>query len=446
MTRRLGLRGQLLVSVLLAIGLVLAALTTGFNLVLGNRLDSDANGVVQARASAELAVLRPAQGTISLGEAPDQAAPDSQVWVFHGTRALEAPRASDADNAAAAMLARGARRLYDVPATDTRLYAIPVVSGGRRLGTVVAGVSLAPYQQTRRTAFVASVILAALAFIAVGLGVAWVISRALRPVACMTMQAAEWSERDLDRRFALGPPRDELTQLAATLDQLLDRLAASLRHEQRLSAELSHELRTPLANIAAQAQFALKHTAQDADGQRALEQVRDSADQMSRTLDTLIAAARAELDPRHATSDATAGVRAATAVSTPLAAERGITTAFENPKGGVRVASEQALVERMLAPVVENAYRHASATVRITIARDGAVVRFAIDDDGAGVPTAELESIFEPGRRGDATRSGSNGTGLGLALARRLARSAGGDVEAEYREGGARFVVTLPAG
>jgi len=446
MTRRLGLRGRLLVSVLLAIGLVLAALTTGFNLVLGNRLDSDANGVVQARASAELAVLRPAQGTISLGEAPDQAAPDSQVWVFHGTRALEAPRASDADNAAAAMLARGARRLYDVPATDTRLYAIPVVSGGRRLGTVVAGVSLAPYQQTRRTAFVASVILAALAFVAVGLGVAWVISRALRPVARMTMQAAEWSERDLDRRFALGPPRDELTQLAATLDQLLDRLAASLRHEQRLSAELSHELRTPLANIAVQAQFGLKHTAQDADGRRALEQVRDSANQMSRTLDTLIAAARAELDPRHATSDAIAGVRAATAVSTPLAAERGITTAFENPEGGVRVASEQALVERMLAPVVENAYRHASATVRITVVRDGAVVRFAIDDDGAGVPTAELKSIFEPGRRGDATRSGSNGAGLGLALARRLARSAGGDVEAEHREGGARFVVTLPAG
>lgn len=446
MTRHVGLRGRLLVSVLLAIGLVLAGLTTGFNLVLSNRLDSDANDVAQARASAELAVLHVAHGPISLGEAPDQAAPDSQVWVFHGTRALEAPRASHADNAAAAILARGTRRLYDVPATDTRLYAIPVISGSRPLGTVVAGVSLAPYEQTRRTALVASVILATLAFLAVALGAASVISRALRPVARMTVQAAEWSERDLDRRFALGPPEDELTQLAATLDQLLDRLAASLRHEQRLSAELSHELRTPLANIAAQAQFALKHTTQDPDGRRALEQVRDSADQMSRTLDTLIAAARAELDPQHATSDAIAGVRAATAASTPLAAQRGITTALENPDGGVRVASEQALVERMLVPVLENAYRHASATVRIMVARDGAAVRFAIDDDGPGVPAAELESIFEPGRRGDAIGSGSNGAGLGLALARRLARSAGGEVEAEHREGGARFVVRLPAG
>jgi signal transduction histidine kinase len=167
---------------------------------------------------------------------------------------------------------------------------------------------------------------------------------------------------------------------------------------------------------------------------------------MSRTLDTLIAAARAELDPRHATSDAIAGVRAATAVSTPPTAERGITTAFENPEGSVRVASEQALVERTLAPVLENAYRHASATVRITVVRDGPVVRFAIDDDGPGVPAAELESIFEPGTRGLGSGPSSNGAGLGLALARRLARSAGGDVEAEHREGGARFVVTLPAG
>jgi signal transduction histidine kinase len=446
MSRHLGLRGRLLLSVLLAIGLVLAALTTGFNLVLSNRLDSDANGIVQARASAELAVLHVSHGQLSLGEAPDQAAPDRQVWVFHGTRALEAPRAADADNEAAAMLALGPRRLYDVPATDTRLYAIPVISNGRRLGAVVAGVSLAPYEQTRRTALVSSVILVTLTFLAVGAGAAWVISRALRPVARMTVQAAEWSERDLDRRFALGPPEDELTQLAATLDQLLDRLAASLRREQRLSAELSHELRTPLANIAAQAQFALKHTAQAPEGRRALEQVRDSAEQMSRTLDTLIAAARAELDPRHATSDAIAGVRAATAASTPLAAQRGITTALESPDGGVRVASEQALVERMLVPVLENAYRHASAAVRITVARDGTIVRFAIDDDGPGVPAAQLESIFQPGRRGDTTGSGSNGAGLGLALARRLARSAGGDVEAEHREGGARFVVRLPAG
>ena len=68
----------------------------------------------------------------------------------------------------------------------------------------------------------------------------------------MTDDAAAWSDHDLDRRFDRGEPYDELTRLAATLDALLERLSASLRHEQRLTAELSHELRTPLAKIAAE--------------------------------------------------------------------------------------------------------------------------------------------------------------------------------------------------
>ena len=74
----------------------------------------------------------------------------------------------------------------------------------------------------------------------------------------MTEHAASWSEHDLDRRFDLGEPYDELTQLAATLDRLLERISASLRHEQRFTAEISHELRTPLARISGEAELMLR--------------------------------------------------------------------------------------------------------------------------------------------------------------------------------------------
>ena len=75
---------------------------------------------------------------------------------------------------------------------------------------------------------------------------------ALRPVAHDDARAAEdWGAHDLDRRFELGPPRDELTGLAATLDGLLARIAASRRHEQRFASEVAHELRTPIAGCAA---------------------------------------------------------------------------------------------------------------------------------------------------------------------------------------------------
>src|SRR5947209_2537270 len=390
------LRARLLLTVLVAITLVLAGLTVGFNAVLANRLDTEATVVVQARASAELTALHVAGGRIELGETPDQASPDTQIWIFRGTRALEAPQTSSAANdAAAAAMALAPPSTRDISSTRTRLYSLAVVDAARRLGTVVAGVSLAPYDQTRRTALVASVVLGLLALVAVAAAGWWLISRAMRPVARMTTQAAEWSDRDLDRRFSLGQPHDEMTQLAFTLDRLLDRLAASLRREQRLSAELSHELRTPLANIAAQAQFALRHTDHDDDGRRSLEQVLDSAAQLGRTLDTLIAAARAELDPSRATSDVAAGVRAAAAA---FGSERGVTLTITEPPG-IRAAAEQALVERILAPLIENAYRYGVRKVRIEVQRDSGAVLFNIEDDGPGIPDAAREAIFEPGRR-----------------------------------------------
>ena len=444
---RPGLRGRLLASVVGAIALVLALLTAGFNFVLGDRLDHDANNVVEARASAEVAALRVVNGRIVLPEAPDEQVLDSQILVFEGRRELERPASGSKNDRAAAALAGGARGLHDVPGTQTRLYAVPVVQGGRRFGTVVAGVSLRPYEQTERTALIASAVLALLALIAVGLATRWLISRALRPVARMTGQAAEWSDRDLDRRFALGEPHDELTQLASTLDGLLDRLAASLRREHRFSAELSHELRTPLANVIAEAQFALRH-AQGTDEYRAgFEQVLQSARQMSRTLEALIVAARAELDPHHATSNAVACARAAIDACAGTAAQRGIEISLDSGSASLRVAVESDLVERILAPLLENACRFAQSAVGVTVDRNGAAVLCTVEDDGPGVASGDREVIFEPGRRGASSGSpavATQGAGLGLALARRLARSAGGDIEAAESDNGARFVVSLP--
>jgi signal transduction histidine kinase len=443
------LRGRLLLSVLGALSAVLAALTVGFNLVLDHRLNNDANGVAQARASAELGTLRISQDHIVLPESPDELSPDIQVWVFQGSRALERPATSPANTAAAVALARRAPAVHDVPVTQTRLNAMPVVQAGARIGAVVAGVSLVPYQQTQRTALVGSVVLALVVLLVVGVAAWWLIGRALRPVASMTRQAAAWSEHDLDRRFGLGAPHDELTHLAATLDDLLERLATSLRHEQRLSAEISHELRTPLTRIMAEAQYGLRHGQQTDEGRATLEHILQSARQLSRTLDTLMAAARAQLDPQRATSDAVACAQAAMESWVGHGGAQDLDVSVTAPEPAIRVAAEPDLVERVLAPLLENAARHARHWVRMSVTREGDVVCFTIQDDGPGVPDDEREAIFKPGHRvtapDAATAVVSPSAGLGLALCRRLARSAGGDVAAEASDHGACFVVSLPA-
>jgi len=435
-----GLRHRVMAVVLLGAVLGLATLTAGFNLVLAGRLDADANSVLRARTAAQLATLAAPGGRLQVREAPDDAAADSQVWIYAGSRLLERPRTNRRDQLAADALVAGPRRFVDVAATDTRLYAVPVSARGRRVGTVVAGLSLAPYENSRHTALLASLVFAAVLLVAIALGARWAIGGALRPVARMTEAAADWSEHDLDQRFAAGEPRDELTRLAATFDRLLDRLAASLRREQRFSGELSHELRTPLANLLAETELALRRERSGPEYREALAAVHRSAEQMSGILETLIAAARAETGLARGTSD---GARAARRAAEAAGGPKDVPVDVIAPREPLRVGADGEVVERMLAPLVDNARRHARSRVTIDVGRDGRTAAFTVVDDGPGVAEVDCERIFEPG----VSANGSPGAaGLGLALARRLARAAGGDVRCLPGDGGGRFELRVPAG
>ncbi len=446
---KLGVRVRLLIAVIVAVAAALAAATVGFNLLLAQRLSADATDRARTRATAQLSVLRVVDGRVVAGEGADEAALDIPVWVFAGGRAIERPTTARADVAAAALaLAFSGRPVADVEGADTRLAAVPIVAHGRRLGSVVAGVSLAPYEESRTTALLASVGLGAALLTAVAIAVWWMLAAALRPVARMTADADAWSERDLDRRFALGEPHDELTRLAATLDRLLDRLAASLRHEQRFTAELSHELRTPLAKIAAETELALRRPREGAEYLAALEVVQRNVDHLTRTVDTLVAAARHEAGLARSTADAGAVAAATIEACSEVAARRGVAIELDAPRAPLRVGVESDLVERILQPLLENACRYSHSRIRVGLDRNGTGgVVVSVDDDGPGISSQELDCIFEPGFRGRTPSGGGEmaGAGLGLALSRRLARAAGGDVILEPGTRGARFVVQLPA-
>jgi signal transduction histidine kinase len=440
----LGLRGRLHLAVGIAVAAALVGLVAGFNLILGNVLDRDARDLVRARAVAAIDSLRTSGGQLSVREAPDDRAADAFLWVFTGSRTLEQPRAAPDIDQAARTLAAGRAGFLDVPDNDTRLYAAPVTVNGKRLGTVVAGITLAPYEQTKKLALLASAVLGGLVMLLVLVAARWLLGASLRPVVRMTRQAAEWSEYDIEHRFALGPPHDELTELGATLDGLLDRLAAGLRHERRFSAELSHELRTPLARVLAESGLALRRERSGPEYRASLELIHRNADQLARTIDALVAAARYEAGGERGTADAHAVAVGAARACSGLAAERELKLQVSTPPRAMRVGVDADLAERIIQPVLENACRYSSTEVRVEIARDNSSVVYAVEDDGPGVAADERDRIFEPGVRGGAQREGEQGAGLGLALARRLARTIDGDVVAEPASGG-RFVVKLPA-
>jgi len=327
--------------------------------------------------------------------------------------------------------------------SDERLYAIPIIHDGLRVGTLVTGISLAPYHHTQRTALTGSLTLFVVLLSITGIAAWWLLRSALRPVAQMTEQAGTWSEQDLDRRFALGEPHDELTQLAATLDGLLDRLAASLRHERRFSAEMSHELRTPLAKLMAEAELALRRERSESDYRESLQAVLANAQQIERIVETLVAAAQHDAQPQ-GVANAVDVAEAVVAAHSHDASSRGVDLELIDTPERVRVGVDQDMAERILHPVVENALRYGRGKVQVRVTRNGSSVLFAVDDDGPGVLADEHEAIFEPAVRGSAGRSTYSGAGLGLALARRLARAVSGDVEATPGASG-HFVVRLPA-
>ena len=338
-------------------------------------------------------------------------------WTKKPTAAADALR--DVEQATTTTIEDRAR-LLAVPARDHE---------GQRVGTVVVGVSLTPYERTKHLAALGTLVICLLVTAFGALIARRAVGAALRPVADMTAQAADWSEHDLDRRFAQGEPRDELTALAATLDGLLGRISAALRHEQRFSAEMAHELRTPLSGVRAEAELALlREDTSNADLRAALAEVLAGTDRMAAVIDTLLVAARREGSGPLGSSDAAVIVRA-------LADEHVSVTV---PDGPVPVGADQDLVAAALHPIIENAIRHANHEVRIELSRRNGDVVVSVSNDGDGIPVSEAERIFAPG----VSTTGS--AGLGLALARRLARAAGGDVTAVPPA--PRFELRLPAG
>ena len=247
MSHPAGVRTRLLTVVIVAVAIALALMTVGFNVLLARSLDRDAGAVLRTRAATEAAAVDVVGDKVVTPDQPDTGGLETQAWVFRGGHALESPGVSAALDQAARNAAAAPGAFLDVPGENTRLYALSANDAPSVV--VVAGVSLAAYERTRQIALVGSVLLAGLLLLVVALVARWMLRRALGPVARMTADAEAWSERDLERRFALGEPYDELSQLAATLDGLLGRISASLRREQRFSAEMSHELRTPLSLI-----------------------------------------------------------------------------------------------------------------------------------------------------------------------------------------------------
>ncbi len=429
-------RTRLLLTSLATLAVGLGALVVAGNVLLDRRVQSESTNLLSAHVQAQLATLTVTSSGITVREAPNDELLDRQAWILDGDKILErAANVSPALSRQAIALGR-TRDFGDHEGPDDIVVRVaPITAPGaeRPRGAVVVALSTAALENLQKEVLVGSLIIAALVMFAGGFALWTAIGRALEPVQRMTASAEDWGAHDLDRRFDLGPPRDELTGLAATLDGLLARIAASRRHEQRFASEVAHELRTPIARIRSRAELGLTATGPDADDQRAaaLSTVVEQSATLTDAVDTLLAVARRELAPQEG------------AVDLVVLAREVDGAIVYRPDDLPAAEGDEEVLRRALAPLVDNARRHARSQVTLELSASHGRVRITVYDDGPGVDPALGDRVFDPGVQGD-DAAGRGGAGLGLPLARRLARSCGGDVVLGDGPGGC-FVLELPA-
>ncbi len=443
----LGLRARVTLAWVAVLLVSIVVLGVAGNALLRHTLSRDATVVLNARADALLTTVALQDGEVVVRDRPLADTPGYQTWVFVGDRTLASPPSSYQANPAAQRLMRVSEPTEaTAPSGTVRLLAEPIndPATGKQIAVGVVGLSLVPYQRTEERALIGTAVFGLLVLL-IGAALAWrAVGAALAPVAQMARDAEAWSEHDLDRRFDLGPTHDELTGLAATLDGLLGRIAASRRQEQRFSAEMAHEIRTPLAAVRGEAELLKRRSGDPEAVANGVDAVLAHADRMAEVVEVLMRSVRDERAIGDGTGDAVDAAQRVIAASAALAKERGVQLTMRNAPELPAVGAPAELVERALQPLVDNAVRYAEHRVVISAGEQAGDVWIAVDDDGPGVPPELADTLWDPGVRDP----GSTGVGLGLALARRLALSCHGKLEVAPNgglDGGARLILRLPA-
>lgn len=275
--------------------------------------------------------------------------------------------------------------------------------------------------------------------------------RALRPVAEITEASRQIQAEDLSRRLPTEfGVRDELTELAETLNALLERLYASFERERRFRADAAHEMFTPLSAIQSEIDVTLRRDRTGSEYENALAAVRVHAGRLKDMVESLLELSRAEAleTSRGTTVDASALASQVVerfrhrAVAQDVLLETG-------GDGAVLVRLGRSDLDTILSNLIDNALKYASdgghVSVSVTATEAEAIV--CVRDTGVGFSEDEREHLFDRFYRANG-ESGvrTPGSGLGLSIVRAIASAYGGAVKAES-EGpgrGSRFTVVLP--
>ena len=285
-------------------------------------------------------------------------------------------------------------------------------------------------------------------------GAWWLAGRAVQPVDAIVDQAEAIAAGAPQRSIEAFADTLEYARLVQVLNRMLGRLEAAMEAQRRFTADASHELRTPLTVLRGELEVALRRDRTPDEYTRVLRSSLEEAERLSRLAEDLLTLTRSEAGAQSLhleEADLAGQVGGAVARFAQQAQEKGIELSF-SPFGEVLAEYDSDLMDRVTWNLLGNAlkYTPAGGKVEVSVKREADLVTLVVEDDGPGIPSDKLESVFDRFVRIDEARtsgSDTSGTGLGLAIVKAIVSLHHGAVSLENTPGGgALFKVTLPAG
>lgn len=288
-----------------------------------------------------------------------------------------------------------------------------------------------------------------------GLGGWFLARKSLAPVVTMSESARRIGAENLDVRLPVANPRDELGQLAATFNKLLERLQNSFTQQRQFMADASHELRTPLSVMSTAAEVTLEKPQRDESEYReALSMIDRQTDRLTRIVEDMFTLARADAGRRELRKHNfyLDELVAETAHAAAVLAERKGVAIECAPANETLYHGDEDLLRQMILNLLDNAIKFTSAggKVHLQLLQNDSRHVIAVADTGTGISPQSQIHIFERFYRADQARSrpeqvGGSGAGLGLAIARWIAEAHQGSLTLQQSDHtGSIFAASLP--
>ena len=336
------------------------------------------------------------------------------------------------------------RTFEQAPIGDTAAYRLAIrraVFSDREVDLVV-GASLDPSRESVYTLRRSLLLGIPLLLLLVG-AVTWLAAgRVLAPVESIRATVADISASDLSQRVPEPTGRDEISRLARTMNQTLDRLQVASDKQRAFVGNASHEFRTPLASLLAQLEVLLANP-QQIDQPLVVRRLHEDARRLQHLADDLLFLAAhddTQREPVRALVDLDELLIRAVE---PIRAHDSVKVDISKVKGG-RVLGDASQLARLIGNLLDNAEHHAVDQITVELQTTNATVELIIADDGPGIPVVDRERIFERFTRLDAARQRQHGgAGLGLAIVKSIAVAHNATIFVADSNRGARIVVTL---